>query len=111
MVFGLVTATALIAAIQLVVFTSDQQPDARNLKGSSPSPPSVDQHQLERPVVQPDIAVDMTPPVPASVAADPVSQLPLNSIYRLSATTIDGETMDLSSLAGKVSLVVNVASK
>ena len=117
MVFALVSATALIAAIQLTMFTSpgDQPSDAgadlgsRNLKGSAA-------HSMEYNMEYPEVletapAVDLTPPQPAGGAPDPVSQLPLNSMYRLSATTIDGETMDLSSLVGKVTLVVNVASK
>jgi hypothetical protein len=38
-------------------------------------------------------------------------ELPLDSIYRLTATDIDGTGVSLSNFKGKVALVVNLASK
>ena len=46
--------------------------------------------------------------VPAQPTTHP---LPQHSIWRLQAESIDGETVDLSRFAGRVGLVVNVASK
>lgn len=37
--------------------------------------------------------------------------LPQHSIWRLQAQSIDGDTVELSRFAGRVALVVNVASK
>ena len=45
---------------------------------------------------------------PSGAAA--AAPLPTDSLYRLHAATNDGVDLDLGSLAGKVSLVVNVAS-
>ena len=39
------------------------------------------------------------------------NKLPDDSIYRLNAKSIDGDDVALSKFAGKVTLVVNVASK
>ena len=39
------------------------------------------------------------------------SGLPASSIYRLSAKDIDGNLVQLSTFSGKVTLVVNLASK
>jgi len=63
------------------------------------------------PVAPPAVlAVDpnAAPMVPRAPAAQP---LPEGSIYTLSASANDGSTIDLSALRGKVSLVINVASK
>jgi len=48
---------------------------------------------------------------PASKKPVKTGALPSESVYRASATSIDGELIPLSRYAGKVSLIVNVASQ
>ena len=51
-------------------------------------------------------------PAPAEEAAgEPAAALPAHSIYKLHAVDIEGHDVPLSRFAGKVTLVVNVASQ